>query len=182
MPNEIVFDFDIQEDLVRVMEEGAQRGTEIHKAAEVAVLKILSVLQEQVKVRTPGNFGHLRGSFEKALLVGTPVGVVEGELVTPLIYGIVMELGRTPGKRPPPTEPIELWILRKNLIDPDTEAPYEAGSWQIKGAAYVIARSIGKKGIPGHFMVRDGVIATRPAANQIWDSLLEEIVEILANE
>lgn len=179
--NEIIYDFDLEE-VVRVWEEAGEQGTAVHQAAERAVLKILDVLQGQVQGRTPVNRGHLRASFEKALLVGTPVGIVEGELATPLVYGIVMELGRTPGERPPPTEPIELWVLRKGLVNPDTGATYEAGSKEIKAAAYVIARAIGSKGIPGHFMVRDGVTATRPAANRIWDNLLGEIIGIMANE
>jgi hypothetical protein len=62
-----------------------------------------------------------------------------------LQYGVYVELGRRPGDRPPPTKPILQWIEQRG-ITPDKGTSK-------RSLAYIIARSIGEKGIkPTPFM------------------------------
>lgn len=74
-------------------------------------------------------------------------------------YGYVVEEKRTPGRRPPPVEPIRAWILRTDkgrsllsrfLVD-------RKGLSRERGAVILarrLARSIGRKGIQGIGMFR----------------------------
>ena len=57
----------------------------------------------------PVNTGALRAS------IGFSWSEARGEATvgTPLVYAIVMELGRRAGKRMPPDAPIRLWVRRK---------------------------------------------------------------------
>lgn len=59
------------------------------------------------------------------------------------IYAGVMEFGRRPGARRPPLLPILFWVKTKLRISDEKQA---------KSVAFLIARKIGIKGIPGHFM------------------------------
>ncbi len=58
------------------------------------------------------------------------------------IYAGVMEFGRRPGARWPPLLPILFWVKTKLRIEDEKQA---------KSVAFLIARKIGIKGIPGHF-------------------------------
>jgi len=66
-------------------------------------------------------------------------------------YADIIEDGRKPGARMPPVDAIKKWITVKplRLRDLKTGAFVKMTPSAIDGAAFVIARSIGKKGIKG---------------------------------
>lgn len=66
-------------------------------------------------------------------------------------YAAVIEDGRRPGKKAPPIDVIEKWIADKPLRMRDTKtgAFVKTTPARVRSAAFLIARSIGKKGIMG---------------------------------
>lgn len=106
---------------------------------EESVQTMLFVAQENA----PINQGNLKNSLTTRVgLEGAGADrAIRGEVFTMLAYGEVMDLGRRPGAKPPPSNKLELWVRRKLGISDAKE---------IKRVAYVVARSIGKKGIKGH--------------------------------
>jgi hypothetical protein len=89
-----------------------------------------------------------------------------GEVYSPLVYAPVMEFGRRPGARMPPIDPIQRWVRRKLGLR----------SSEARGVAFVIARSIGRRGIPGAFFFRDAAARSEPALQRIWDGVVARIV------
>lgn len=81
-------------------------------------------------------------------------------------YGVVMEKGRRPGKKPPPAESLHLWVERKLKVGMSgvTNVQTRRTTWRKRGnadmrqkmierVAFLVARKIGKEGIEGkHFM------------------------------
>ena len=137
---------------------------EMRKAMQQSV----DVVEGQVKGRTPVNTGQLRNSI--ATQVKGNMLNMQGLIMSPLAYAIVMEEGRTPGAKQPPTGPIELWVIRKGIATAGTES---------RQAAYVIARSIGRKGIKGLFMFREGLKASTATINQIWLKMSQRVAREL---
>lgn len=100
------------------------------------------------RLLAPVNEGRLRGTIHE---------VVEGDLtriVSPGVrYGVWVELGRAAGERPPPPLALLSWVKgHPALIAKILKGRRETES-AILGVAYIIARSIGRKGItPRPFM------------------------------
>ena len=65
-------------------------------------------------------------------------------------YAAVIEGGRRPGARMPPLGPIEAWARRKGIDIP----------------AFVIARAIARRGIPGAFILRDTLPVVQKAVKR----------------
>jgi hypothetical protein len=81
-------------------------------------------------------------------------------------YSPIIEEGRRPGARPPPSAVIERWAKRKLALS-DSEA---------KAAAFPIARAIGKRGIAGKHLLRDALpaliqLVTIEARNELQRAL-----------
>jgi hypothetical protein len=107
---------------------------ELRKAgARVGVL-----VERRAKTLVPVDTGHLRRSITNQvtaspMLVTTTIG-------TNVPYARAVEFGRGAGKTPPPSAPIAAWLGRHGG-DP--------------GAAFVVARAIGRRGIKGRpFLTR----------------------------
>lgn len=65
-------------------------------------------------------------------------------------YADVIEQGRRPNRKKPPTEPIMEWLKIKKIALRNEKGQFiKRTESNYKSVAYVIARSIGKKGIPG---------------------------------
>lgn len=64
----------------------------------------------------------------------------------------IAETGRKPGKKMPPLDAMASWTARKHIHD-EGEIPYDQLSSKAKGKVYVIARSIGRKGIPAKHLL-----------------------------
>ena len=99
------------------------------------------------------NTNVLRGSIQTRV---DRVRLV-GRVFTPIKYGGPVNEGRRSGRRPPPIGAIELWAKRKRI------QPNEAkGVRDLKSLAFVIARKIGIKGIPGQkFLQKVAILITK---------------------
>ena len=113
---------------------------------EAGMSEIAAYGEKVIKQKTPK--GHTRalvadiaGEWKK-----TASGL-RSRWGTSLIYGKVVEEGRRPGRRPPPSEALEPWV-RRILRVPRS---------QVKSVSFIIARSIGKKGIPAKGMFSKSV-------------------------
>jgi hypothetical protein len=62
-------------------------------------------------------------------------------------YASIIELGRRPGSKAPPTSVIMKWLEQKLRGSVKNRKSREA---QARGLAFVIARAIGKRGLPAH--------------------------------
>jgi len=131
-------------------------------------------IEEQVAGRTPVNTGQLRGSTATEIR-GSKTDL-RGIVGTPLIYGLPVEMGREPGKMPP-VDAIEYWVIRKGIASPP----------ESRSVAFLIARAIGagtSRGIMrpggGARMFEQGLDASMPTVEKVFDGAVERIVERLA--
>lgn len=85
-------------------------------------------------------------------------------IYNPLPYAAVIEYGRRKGARQPPTKALVPWVIQKGLV--------RGGNVQAKarGLAFVIARSIARKGTPPRPVLRR-------AMKQVYPLVLREIKE-----
>lgn len=109
----------------------SERGRRMRNAMEESV----GFLRAEVVKETPVDTGTAAGSITTVIL-GSPLDVT-GKVFSPLEYVSVLEEGRRPGSTMPPTEPIARWLSRKGS-DPKL--------------AFVVARSIGRRGTKAHKM------------------------------
>ena len=133
-----------------------------------AELKSLFMFQELIQGNTPvGVSGNLRQSFT----VSQPImrgQSLQGEVATQLLYGIVIERGRRPNQpiSADGRDAIELWVRRKLGITENSE-----------GVAFVIARSIARKGFKGRYMVQTAFEDGTPNAIKLFDNATQEAVK-----
>ena len=124
-----------------------------------AVWEASLLVEREVSERTPigvGGGGGLAGSIaaRKPELFGEEV---TGTIGTSLRHAIPVELGRRPGQRQPPLEPLADWAVAKLGVSHD----------EARGVAFVIARKIARHGTEGAHMFRDGAAATSAAVERI---------------
>lgn len=99
-----------------------------------------------------------RGGYARGWKVSLSVGEKTLTIYNQAPYSSVIEQGRRPGARQPPTKALVPWVRRKLGI----------GRRQAEGVAFLVARKIGRDGIPGK------LILTR-ARGRVVRLLLEEI-------
>lgn len=91
-------------------------------------------------------------------------------------YWKYIEEGRKPGKQPP-ISAIQTWIENKGIV------PYGTSSKvpNTKQLAFVIARSIGKKGIPGKYPLKKTLESpqTDEIIRQIIENLTDQVIRII---
>lgn len=108
---------------------------------ERAVTESMLLLERAVKLNTPiGVTEAARGSIGSELRRGFPLQrgfSVRAELGSPQRYIEVLERGRRPGGKQPPTNALELWVRRKLGIRDPTQA---------RAVAFVIGRKIARRG------------------------------------
>ena len=149
------------EDVIADVDEFPQSvGRELSVAMEAS----LQLLEGQVATRTPVNTGQLRSSITHQ--VTSPFPNLAGVVGSPLPYAIVMEEGRKPGAKMPPVDAIKLWVVRKLGI-PAQEAD---------SVAFLVARSIAKKGTKGRHMFKEGLEVSEPHIKQLFDSAIARSV------
>lgn len=117
------------------------------------------LVQAAVVPLTPAFSGDLRASWESDIQVGGTT--FEEEIGSPLDYAEPVERGRAPGSAAPPTTAISSWV---------------ASTLGAGVSAYVIARAIGRKGIPPKEMLKKAFDGTRPARHALRASVMQRLV------
>lgn len=133
------------------------------------VRRIVDAIEQMVVPLTPVNSGALRQSWGTKVTTFGPV--IIGEVSSPLAYAPVMEFGRRPGQTQPPTAPIALWIERKGIASGD----------EAEALAYVIARSIGRRGIEGRKMLTRTLDRLEPVIDEWFRSLPQQVIREFAS-
>ena len=138
-----------------------------------AMKKSVILIQKNVRPLTPVFTGRLRDSIEYEVR-GTGVNLigVVGSTLKKEIYPSVMEFGRKKGAKMPPPKNLERWV---QLVLKISKA-------QIKGVAFVVARSIGKKGIKGKRFMQKGWNKSKSKVNKNFKLALDNIVKELAGK
>ena len=103
------------------------------RATEAAAHRARAHLVERTQ-KMAADTGRLAASWTVVPLEGQ----VGHAVVNPLVYAPVVELGRRPGSRPPPSSVIARWLQRKGMSGKEA-----------KQLAFVVARAIGRRGIRG---------------------------------
>lgn len=136
----------------------------IPPALERAMHEAVALLEREVKIRTPiGATEVARGSIGSEVRRGISFGrgfSIRGLLGSPQRHVDVLEHGRRPGARRPPAEALELWVCRKLGIRDIQEA---------KRVAFVIARSIGRKGTKAVEMFKEAAEQNEEAVVRIFE-------------
>lgn len=123
-----------------------------HRQRLAAMETTVGLIQAGVVIASPvGVTSVLRGSWRSEVhLTGHSVVGVVG---SPQVHAEIMEVGRRPGARQPPLEAVARWVEVK--MGPGVDP-------------FVVARSIGRKGIEGRRMLERTVQATAPIRRLIW--------------
>ena len=130
------------------------------------MLTATRLVRDSAAANAPSFSGELAGSMSSR--VTSDRSVVIGEVYSSAsnpIYPLVMEYGRTPGKKPPPTSAIVVWV----------EAVLGDAS-----LAYVVARSIGRKGIKGKHFLKRAWDEHRPAVLGMFKLIADQIADRLS--
>lgn len=155
---------------------GDRAPVAIQKAATSLSMRALTIVQDAVRTAPPANpskkgaggavnTGRFLAAWEAApAQQGTAFGVLIQVPNSKAPYAAVIEYGRRPGSRPPPSEPIARWAQRKLRL------PYE----QAKGVAFAIARSIGRRGLVGR-----RILTGRPTVTKLRTAMKEELLKEL---
>ena len=80
-------------------------------------------------------------------------------------YATYVELGRSPGARMPPPAALEGWVRRHFGASPE----------RARGLAFVLARAIARRGIPGRFFMR---AAARKVTEQMPNLLAQAAARV----
>lgn len=132
---------------------GPERAT---RRARAAMDESLGYLQTEVRQRMPVDTGLSRGSVMTDLR-GRALSELYGVVASPLEHIGTLEHGRRPGAAMPPVAPIEAWARRHGL----------------GGLGFVIARAIGRRGLPAHHMFRDAAQKGAAVVGRIFRRHLE---------
>lgn len=127
----------------------------VSRKLRAATEESLQYLKGLVQEGTPVDTGLGRGSVFTAVR-GTGLDI-EGVVASPQAHMVVLELGRRPGMRMPPLDPIRVWLRRHGQSD---------------SLAFVVARAIGRRGIEARRMFgkaaeRGGATVTRIFARHL---------------
>jgi hypothetical protein len=121
------------------------REKAINEALKKELLWTALNIERRAKELAPVDESHLIKEIKHTIEdngLTARVGVGAGSQISEQmrIYAEVMEAGRTPGATAPRSEWLEGWVKRKGI---------ETDEKRIPGMAFIVARSIGKKGIRG---------------------------------
>lgn len=118
------------------------------------------IVQRDAKPRVPVNIGLLRNSITWEIgKSGTfPTYVRVG---TKIAYARPVHDGRAPGSRMPPVDVIAQWVVEKKILNKNGKGKRkDVGSKAVRAAAFAIAKSIAKKGIPAKPFLKDALLQT----------------------
>lgn len=131
----------------------------------------MRVIQEVISATTPQPVD--RGTYRRGWRArNVPGGVA---VYNPTLYASVIEHGRRPGGKPPPTKLIARWVLRKGLVkDVRGKAKQRRAA---RAFAFAIARSIAKKGQKGQHILEHAVKRMRPLFQQAVNTALRTALD-----
>lgn len=118
------------------------------------------MLHGTVKPLTPWSFGTLRESIHPETIIG--VNKVMGFVVTPTLYGRIVEEGSRPHWAP--IEPLKLWAKRKT------------GDERV---AYIAQRAIARRGTKAWHMFREAWSRDKDKVNQLFHDARDRIMRHL---
>lgn len=156
------------EDIKKWLEVFEQMPDIFMEETSMAMKKAVSEVERQTVTRTPVNTGQLRQAWSTNVHKGA--ASVKGEVVNPREYAIVMEKGRRPGAKMPPVDALQLWVVRKLGVHPD----------EARQVAFLVARSISRKGIKGRKMLEEGYKAAEPTVNRLFAAVPENVIKRIA--
>ena len=130
----------------------SQTRPQLYEAMKAACL----LIEGDARSRVPQDTRQLLGSITSKIS-GTGHTIV-GEVGPSKKYGIYVEFGRRPGK-PPPVSAIAPWARRKGIAVP-----------------YLVARAIGRRGIPPRPFLRPAVESNRSKIEAIFDGVAKIVV------
>jgi hypothetical protein len=175
--------------VIEGMEEQLQRLTQYDQVTNRHMVKAMheavTMAEAAIIPKVPvGISGRLKNSIGSQVLETGPGSIIGkvGSSLKDEEYPKVMEFGRKPGKMPP-VDALVPWVHRKRI----------AGSYSIKtkrrlggraqqgsedrAVAYMIARSIGRKGIKGHFFMKQGYEKVKGKILNKFKKALNEIAK-----
>jgi hypothetical protein len=137
-----------------------------------AMAESVALLEAAVKPKVPiGVTGAARASVAgevRQVAVGDMLGVVG----SPLGHVQVLELGRRPGQKQPPTEALELWVRRKIVYSRKTGprgGRQKLTIAEARSIAWVIARKIGRDGTEAVKMFETAAKENEAKVRQIFE-------------
>jgi hypothetical protein len=138
-------------------------GENFAAAWEQATQELVPAFLEQVRgdaiEGTPVFDGFARGSWQTPTLERLSPVLMEGTVFSNLDYMSVIEKGRRPDKPPPPSSVLIRWVTIKLGVSPK----------QAPGVAYVVARAIGRRGLPAKRPLGNAIDKNAAFADQIFE-------------
>jgi len=151
----------LPEQLSRLDNYDRLSDTQLDSAMRSSVASIAADAQ----TLAPRFTGELAGSMTSRVM--NEVTYITGEVYSSMsnpIYPLVMEAGRRPGARMPPIEAIRVWS--DAVLGP--------------GLAFVVARSIGRKGIKGHWFLKRAYEKNIPNILTLFKVAADRLTDLLA--
>ena len=147
-----------------VLSQGALMNKPLTRAYEA----VGGIVQAEAKVRTPVNMGILRKSIVWELGYTTKTGSLPDyptyvRIGTAVQYARPVHDGRAPGSKMPPVNVIAQWVVEKKILNKNGKGKRKkVESKAVRAAAFAIAKSIAKKGIPAKPFLKDALIMSGP--------------------
>ena len=149
-----------------------QEQADVNRLAREAMAGITEMLKREVMTRTPvGASGNLRGSIFTEIK-GEGRDALRGVVASRAPYAGYVEFGRRPGGAMPPWRegsPLYRWVVR-NL---------ESQSGDFESVAFLVARAIVRRGIPGRRMFARALEENQGRIDKRIRELLDEIARLV---
>jgi hypothetical protein len=157
----------VDEQIRRFADVDAAAAAQLRQAMDASLEEVQSEIEPRIPV---GATGGIKKSFGSRI-DGTGSRIV-GHYGSKMKHVVpqVLEYGRAPSKTPRSSK-LEAWVQKVLGIS----GP------KVKSVAYLIARSIGKKGTKGKFFMKTGKRITRPKVFAYFEKAVKKIVEALEN-
>ena len=170
MPN---FDIDVkglEEQLGKLAQFDQIANRHLRRAMQESLItigaEVIPLIPVGVSARLKNSMGSTIVETEPTLITGRFGSSLKNE-----IYPKVMEFGREPGKKAPPTEALLRWVHLK----------VQPGEENEERVAFLIARKIGRYGIKGRFYMKSGFEKAREKIIIYFTRAKERIAEELEN-
>lgn len=119
------------------------------------------------RIFAPVNTSHLRNSIVLAPIIRTPTPSIQGGISVNVPHALVMEDGRRPGTFPP-VDAMRRWVfLKRGSLGIEAK--------QVNSVAFLIGRSIAKKGIKGRKYFNAALDRTNKELGQFNSGLFQLI-------